>query len=54
MSRSNHPKKPKKRPFYGCGKTCPVCNPDYLLEFFRDRRIRKAKVDIKERLTEVG
>lgn len=54
MSRSKHSRKPKKRQFYGCGRTCPVCNPDYLLEFFRARRVVKEKEDVTERLAEVG
>lgn len=53
MSRSNHPKKPKKKPFYGCGRGCPICDPDCKTEWFRKQLKAQEKRDISERLAEV-
>lgn len=54
MSRSNHPKKPRKRirppPD---GWDCPICNPDIKLVWFREKQRAADKSDLRDRMKDL-
>lgn len=55
MSRSKHARKTRKKPRYrpADGWTCPICNPDIKLVWFREKQRAADKQDLRDRMKDL-